>query len=68
MLFVYHLGRPKSDTFHKLSLQFFVDIENGSYEGVITTFTQTEYIAVMKELLSQRNGTPLSLAQLTTLK
>lgn len=68
MLFVYHLGRPKSDTLHKLSLQFFLDIENGSYEGVITSFTQSEYIAVMKELLSQRIGAPPSLAQLNTLR
>jgi predicted nucleic acid-binding protein len=68
MLFVYHLGRPKSDTFHKLAVQFFLDIENGNYEGVITTFTQTEYIAVMKELLSQRIGAPLSLTQLNTLR
>jgi predicted nucleic acid-binding protein len=68
MLFVYHLGRPKSDTFHKLSLQFFLDIEKGSYEGVITTLTRSEYIGVMKELLSQHNGASLSLAQLTRLK
>jgi predicted nucleic acid-binding protein len=68
MLFVYHLGRPKTDTFHKLSLQFFLDIENGKYEGVITTLTKSEYVAVMKENLSQRNGASLTLEQLNAMK
>ncbi len=68
MLFVYHLARPKSDRMHRLSLQFFLDIENGKYEGVITSFTQIEYIAVMKELLSQRIGASPTFAQLNSLR
>lgn len=68
MLFVYHLGRPKSDILHKLSFKFFQDVEKGTYEGVVTTLTQTEYTAVMKELIAQRNGTSPSDSQVNTVK
>jgi predicted nucleic acid-binding protein len=68
MLFVYHLARPRSDILHRLSLQFFEDVEKGTYEGVVTSFTQTEYTAVMQELLTQRIGTNLTDAQVSSVK
>lgn len=68
MLFVYQLATSRTDRRNKLSSQFFKEVEGGSYEGVITTFTYAEYLAVMKETLSKRLGAQLSHTQIETLK
>jgi len=54
MVFIYHFKQhaltPKANNFFK-------DIEKGKYAGVTTSFTITEYIAVMRKALAEaRNG------------
>lgn len=68
MLFVYQLALRKTDMKNRLSSEFFRAVEGGVYEGVITTFTYAEYIAVMKETLSNRLGVRLSQGQLDSLR
>lgn len=68
MLFVYQLALHKTDTRNRISSVFFREVESGTYEGVITTFTYAEYMAVMKEILCERLRVKLSPTQINELK
>lgn len=68
MVFVYLISRPTTDPLHTRSLKFFEEVENGTYEAVITTFTYAEYTAVMKETISRRSGKSPSAADMEKLR
>lgn len=68
MLFVYQLATDRADWRNQLSSRFFGELENGAYEGVITTFTYAEYLAVMKVILSKGRGATPSQTQIDELK
>jgi len=57
MVFVYHLAKRNPSLALKAKA-FLKDIEDGKYQGAVTTFIITEYLGVMKELLAISKGRP----------
>lgn len=65
MVFIYHFKRHgltnKAD-------KFFHDIESGKFAGVTTSFTITEYLGVMKKVLTEVRNRPLTSTDLAKLR
>jgi predicted nucleic acid-binding protein len=65
MVFIYHFKK------HGLTIKadnFFKDIESGKYAGVTTSFTIAEYIAVMREALTEARDSPSTSADVAMLR
>lgn len=53
MVFAYRLlANPNYGILKKQSMRFFDDIDNGSYLGTTSTFTEIEYIGIIKKVIS----------------
>lgn len=55
MVFVYHLWSRKPFLAAKTKL-FFEDVDKGKYKAVTSTFTKTEFVGVLKLILSEAFG------------
>jgi hypothetical protein len=59
-LLPYPSSKPKQLLIQQATKQFFLDIENRKYLGIISTLTEIEYRGVVKKLISQRKNRSVS--------
>lgn len=52
MVFLNHLFN-KEHPLHSISARFFLDIENQKYVGITSSFTRSEYLGVIKQLMAE---------------
>lgn len=52
MLFIYYFLYPSTSDLSRKSRNFFHDIENGRYVGIVSTFSVMEFIGVIKAIIS----------------
>lgn len=55
-IFLYHLF-DKSSSYAQKSAKFFKEIENSVFIGATSSFTRSEFLAVVKRKLCEKNGT-----------
>lgn len=64
-IFIYHLFN-QGTTLSSKARRFFYKIQDGTFRGVTTTFTRSEYLAVIKEEIATQSGSPAPLSRLQT--
>jgi hypothetical protein len=61
MVFAYRLlANPNYGILKKQSMSFFDDIDDGIYVGITSTFTEIEYIGIIKKVISYLKKRPLT--------
>lgn len=60
MVFVYHFLQSSKTRLSNKAASFLRDIETGKYIGIITSFTVSEYLAVIRGLLCEKRNRQVS--------